>query len=247
MSSGASYMNFGQKVSLTISVLGLIVAFTGLALSDGVSGLTKRADVVADWESTNLDGLADSPGYIDVLSFRNRGNAASKNVSLIINFDSEVPDYDLSSDEDIGEADIDGRRLKVRMERLSVGSNLKVSMFSRSPIVYDASYIDDSGNHKISINDNDTSRRSLVDFILLLVLIVSLLVIVWIFRRASESALMDTLESHHNEIQETLREVLDEIGNVEVAVKDSYGSSVTEPNGNDKGLSQRIAELMSKV
>jgi hypothetical protein len=73
------------------------------------------------------------------------------------------------------------------------------------------------------------------------------LAIVWIYRRASESALIDTLQNHQNEIQESLREVRDEIGNIEVVVKDPYGSVTAEPNGNDKGFSQRLADLMNKI
>jgi hypothetical protein len=239
-------MNWGQRISLIISVLSFLVAFVGLTLSDSVSDLIEKADVLAIQDSTKLDGLADSNGYIDVLNFRNRGNIASKNINMVIDFESEVPDYKLSSDEDIGGTDVDGRRLRVRMDRLSVSSSLKITMFSKFPIIYDASYIDDSGKHKVSV-DNDTAQRSLIDMILLLVIIVSLLAIVWIYRRASESALIDTLQNHQNEIQESLREVRDEIGNIEVVVKDPYGSVTAEPNGNDKGFSQRLADLMNKI
>lgn len=246
MSSGINYMNWGQRISLIISVLSFLVAFVGLTLSDSVSDLIEKADVLAIQDSTKLDGLADSNGYIDVLNFRNRGNVASKNINLVIDFESEVPVHKLLSDEDIGGADVDGRRLRVRMDRLSVSSRLKITMFSKSPIIYDASYIDDSGNHKVSV-DNDTTQRSLIDMILLLVIIVSLLAIVWIYRRASESALIDTLQNHQKEIQESLREVRDEIGNIEVTVKEPYGSVTEEPIGSDKGFSQRLADLMNKI
>ncbi|MDX8399097.1 MAG: hypothetical protein R8K20_02475 [Gallionellaceae bacterium] len=154
--------------------------------------------------------------------------------------------FELSSDEDIEEKEVNGRRLKVRMDRLSINSSLKITMFSELPISYDTSYIDDSGNHKVSIN-SDVAQRSLIDMILLLVIIVSLLAIVWIYRRASESALMETLQSHQNEIQERLREVRDEIGNIEVVVKDPNGAVSTEPDDNDKGISQRLADLMNKI
>lgn len=246
MSSGTNHMSLGERISLAISVLSFIVAFVSLTLSDSMSDLIEKADVVATQESTKLDGLADSSGYIDTLNFRNRGNAASKNINLIVDFESEVPDYKLSSDEDIGKKDINGRRLRVRMDRLSTSSSLKITMFSKLPIVYEASYIDDSGNHKVSVN-NDTAQRSLIDTILLLVIIGSLLGIVWIYRRASESALIETLQSHQNETQESLREIRDEIGNIEVIFKDSHDSATTEPDGNDKGINQRLADLINKI
>lgn len=246
MSSETNYMNWGYRISLIISVLSFLVAFVGLTLSDSVSDLIEKADVLATQDSTKLDGLADSNGYIDVLNFRNRGNVASKNINLVIDFESELPAYKLSSDEDIGGTDVDGRRLRVRMDRLSVSSSLKITMFSKFPIIYDASYIDDSGKHKISV-ENDTAQQSLIDIILLIVIIVSLLAIVWIYRRVSESALIDTLQNHQNEIQERLREVRDEIGNIEVVVREPGGSVVDGANNNDKGFSQRLADLINKI
>lgn len=246
MSSGTNHMNWGQRISLVIAVLSFLVAFVSLTLSDSMSDLIDKADVIAIQDSTKLDGLADLDGYIVTLNLRNRGNSASNNINFIISFKSEVPEYRLSSDEDIGETDIKDRRLKVSMDRLSVSSSLKITMFSKLPIIYDAFYIDDRGKHKISVS-NDTAQRSLVDMILLLVIIVSLLAIVWIYRRASESALIETLQNHQNEIQERLREVLDEIGNIEVVVKNPYGSVTGEPDVNDKGLTQRIADLITKL
>lgn len=246
MPSRTNYMNWGQRISLAIAALSFLVSFIGLTLSDSVSDLIEKADVVAIQDTTKLDGLADSSGYIYTLNLRNRGNAASKNINLVIDFEPNIPDYKLSSEEDIGKADISGRRLRVRMDRLSINSSLKIRMFSKLPIIYEASYIDDSGKHKVSPK-SDTAKRSLVDTILLLIIIVSLLTIVWIYRRVSESALIETLQNHQNEIQERLREVRDEIGNIEVVVRDSSGSVTTDPDDNDKGFSQRLADLMNKI
>lgn len=244
MPSGVKRMGIRDKIGLAVSVLSLLVAFISLSISDSVSDLIQRADVVAIQDSTKLDGLVSSSGYINTLNLRNRGNAASKNISVLIYFKSKVPDFELSSDEDIGEREITGSRLKIRLDRLSINSSIKITMFSNLPVYYDMSYIDDNGNHKITI-DTDTAQRSLVDIILLLVLIVSLLAIVWIYRRASESALMDILQSHQNEIQERLREVRDEISNIEVVVNDPNGSVSSGPD--DKGIGQRLADFMSKI
>lgn len=243
MSSGTNHMSWGERISLTISVLTFLVAFIGLTLSDSVSDLIEKSDIVATQDSINLNGLTDSSGYIDTLKLRNRGNAASKNMILIIEFESGIPDYEISSNEDVGKTDVRGHRLRIRMDRLSVNSSLNIKMYSMLPVNYEASYIDDSGNYKVTSN-NRTNQRSLVDMILLLLIIVSLLAIVWIYRRASESALIETLENHQNEIQERLREVRDEIGNIEVVVKDSSSSVTTEPD--DRGVSQRIADWMNK-
>lgn len=244
MSSGTNYMSWAERISLTISVLTFLVAFIGLTLSDSVSDLIEKSDIVATKDSINLNGLTDSSGYIDTLNLRNRGNAASKDMILIVEFESGIPDYEISSNEDVGKADVSGHRLRVRMDRLSINSSLSIKMYSMLPVSYEASYIDDSGNYKVTSN-NGTNQRSLVDMILLLLVIVSLLAIVWIYRRASESALIEILENHQNEIQERLREVRDEIGNIEVVVKDTSGSVTTEPD--DKGVSQRLADWMNKI
>ena len=203
-------MGLGERISLVVSILSFLVAFIGLTLSDSVSHLSNKADIVAVNDSIKLNQLINYSGYIDTLNLKNRGRSASKNIKLIIEFSVGIPKFELSSDEDIGNTEIKGHRLKIPLKRLSSNSNLKITMFSESPISYDAHYIDDSGNHKITMY-NETSQRSLLDVILALIIVVSLLAIVWIYRRASESALMTTLESHQNEIQEKLREVRDEV------------------------------------
>ncbi|WP_083003203.1 hypothetical protein [Halomonas sp. GT] len=246
MSSETKNMNLAQKISLTISVLTFVVGFVGLTLSDSVSDLIEKVDIVVIQDSIKLDGLAESDGYINTLNLRNRGNASSTNMILIVDFESKMPDYNISSDEDLGETDISGNRLRVRMDRLSINSSLSIKMFSKFPISYEASYIDDSGNHKLYAN-KDTAQRSLVDMILLLIVIISLLIIVWICRKASENALIETLQNHQNEIQDRLREVRDEIGNIEVVVKDSPNSVTAETEGNDKGFSQRLSDFMNKI
>lgn len=246
MSSGTKNMSLVERISLVTSALTFVVAFIGLTLSDSVSDLIEKADVVVIQDSIKLDGLAESNGYINTFNLRNQGNASSKNMILIIDFDSEIPDYNISSDEDLGETDISGHRLRVRIDRLSVNSSLNIKMFSRFPVSYEASYIDDSGNHELHAN-NGTAQRSLVDLILLITVIISLLAVVWIYRRASENALIEILQNHQNELQDSLREVRDEIGNIEVVVKDSTSSITAETEGNDKGFSQRLSDFMNKI
>jgi hypothetical protein len=236
-------MGWGARASLAVSILSFIVAFTGLTLSDSVSNIISKSDVVAVNDTIKLNSLVNQDGYIETLNLRNRGGSASKNVKLIIEFSLEIPKFELTSDEDIGKPEIKGLRLNVPLARLSSNSNLKITMFSESPISYNINYIDDSGNHKITMY-RELAQKSMLDMILILVIIVSLLAIVWIFRRASESVLMATLETHQSEIQIKLREVRDEISNIEVVVNEPSNTSTTELNDSDKGIVQRLADFI---
>jgi hypothetical protein len=243
MSSTVNQMGWGARASLAVSILSFIVAFTGLTLSDSVSNIISKSDVVAVNDTIKLNSLVNQDGYIETLNLRNRGGSASKNVKLIIEFSLEIPKFELTSDEDIGKPEIKGLRLNVPLARLSSNSNLKITMFSESPISYNINYIDDSGNHKITMY-RELAQKSMLDMILILVIIVSLLAIVWIFRRASESVLMATLETHQSEIQIKLREVRDEISNIEVVVNEPSNTSTTELNDSDKGIVQRLADFI---
>lgn len=246
MSSTVNNMGWGERISLTVSILSFLVAFIGLTLSDSVSKLSSKADIVVINDTVKLDSLINQSGYIEMLNLKNRGRSASKNVKLIVEFSVEIPKYELASDEDIGKPEVKGRRLNIPLERLSSNSSLKITMFSESPISYDLNYIDDSGNHKITMY-RESAQRNILDMILLLVIIISLLAIVWIYRRASESTLMATLETHQSEIQVKLREVRDEIGNIEVVVNEPNNTSTTELNENDKGIGQRLADFINKI
>ncbi|GAC25854.1 hypothetical protein GMES_3577 [Paraglaciecola mesophila KMM 241] len=246
MSSAVNQMGWGEKISLGVSILSFLVAFIGLTLSDSVSKISSKADIVATNDTIKLNSLINQNGYIETLNLKNRGRSASKNVKLIVEFFVEIPKFELTSDEDIGKPEIKGRRLKIPLERLSSNSNLKITMFSDSPISYDINYIDDSGNHKITMY-RETAQRDMLDMILILVIIISLLAVVWIYRRASESALMATLETHQSEIQVKLREVRDEIGNIEVVVNEPNSSSTAELNESDKGIGQRLADFITKI
>lgn len=208
MPSTVNKMSWGARASLTVSILSFVVAFIGLTLSDSVSKIISKSDVVAVSDTIKLNSLINQNGYIETLNLINRGSSASKNVKLIIEFSVEIPKFQLTSDEDIGKPEIKGLRLNVPLARLSSNSNLKITMFSESPISYNINYIDDSGNHKITMYSG-LAQRSMLDMILILVIIISLLAIVWFFKKASESALMATLETHQNEIQIKLREMRD--------------------------------------
>lgn len=239
-------MGLGERISLLVSILSLLVAFIGLTLSDNVKSISNKADIIAVNDKIKLYPLINQTGYISTLNLKNRGGSASKNIKLIMEFSSEIPKYELSSDEDIGKPETKGLKLNIPLERLSSNSNLKIMMFSESPISYDVNYIDDTGNHKIMIH-SEPAQRDILDMVLILVIILSLLVIVWIFRKASESALMATLESHQKEIQVKLREVRDDIGNIEVVVNDPSNTPTTELSINDKGIGQRLADFITKI
>jgi|CEGE01.1.fsa_nt_gi hypothetical protein len=246
MSSAVNQMSWGERISLVVSILSFLVAFIGLTLSDNVSSISNKADIIAVNDTIKLNPLINQSGYIDTLNLKNLGRSASKNIKLIMEFSSEIPKYELSSDEDIGNPEANGRKLNIPLERLSSNSNLKIIMFSESPISYDVNYIDDSGNHKLMMY-SEPAQRSMLDMLLILVIVISLLAIVWIFRKASESALMATLENHQNEIQVKLREVRDDIGNIEVVVNDPNNTSTTGLSENDKGIGQRLADFITKI
>jgi len=246
MSLGTDKMGWGEKISLMISILSFIVAFVGLTLSENVSNLGSKAEIVSIEDSIKLKSLINADGYISITNLINRGTAASKEIKIIVNFKTSVPKYEVSSDEDIGEVEVKGSSLKVPLDRLSIGSNLKITMYSNSPISYDIHYVDDSGKHQI-LDGIKTKQRNLLDVLLLLVIIVSLLAIVWIYKRVSESSLINTLESHQNEIQEKLLEVRDEIGNIEVVVSEPNNGGSSEPGDSEKGIGQRLADFITKI
>jgi hypothetical protein len=58
---------------------------------------------------------------------------------------------------------------------------------------------------------------------------------------------MATLETHQSEIQVKLREVRDEIGNIEVVVNEPNNTSATGLSENDKGIGQRLADFITKI
>lgn len=246
MSSTVNKIGWGERISLAVSILSFLVAFIGLTLSDSVSKISSKADIVVVNDTIKLDSLINQNGYIETINLKNRGRSASKNVKLIVEFSEEIPKFELTSDEDIGKPEVKERRLNIPLERLSSSSNLKIIMFSESPILYDLNYIDDSGNHKVTVY-TESAQRNMLDMILLLVIIISLLATVWIYRRASESTLMATLETHQSEIQVKLREVRDEIGNIEVVVNEPNNASTAELNENDKGIGQRLADFITKI
>ncbi|AWF80457.1 hypothetical protein BTJ40_06315 [Microbulbifer sp. A4B17] len=246
MSSTVSKLGWGEKISLAVSTLSFLVAFIGLVLSDSVSNISNKADIVAVNDTIKLNPLISQNGYIDTLNLKNRGRSASKNIKIIIGFSEKIPKFELSSDENIGRPEAKGRKLNISLERLSSNSNLKITMFSESPISYNVNYIDDSGNHKITMY-SEPAQRSILDMVLILVIVISLLAIVWIYRRASESALMAALDTHQSEIQVKLREMRDEIGNIEVVVNEPSNTSTTGLNENDKGIGQRLADFINKI
>ncbi len=244
MTSVANQMSWGGRITLAVPILSLLIALIGLILSDSVSRISNKAEIIAVNDSIKLDPLINYKGYIDTLNLKNQGRAASKNIKLIVEFPSEIPKFQLSSDEDIGEPEVNGRRLSIPFKRLSSNSNLRITMFSELPISYEVNYIDDNGNHKITMN-RDSSHRNLLDMILIFVIIISLLIIVWIYRRTSESALMTTLETHQNELQIKIREVRDEIGNIEVVINEPSNIPVSRSIENGKGIKQRLTDFIT--
>lgn len=245
MSSGSSQKSWTEKALLVLSALTFLVSFVGLALSDSVASLWKGADVTALTNSTQLASLGRSNGYIETLLVENRGSAPSKNFDLVVEFSGDTPTLHFSSNEDIGEAGVEGNVLKIRMKRLSVNSRLKISMLSDLPIEYNASYIDDNGNQEL-LEYTTNGQQNLADIVFLLLVVISLLLIVWIYKRASESQLMVTLNIHQASIQESLREIRDEIGNIEVVVNEPASGVSSEPDDAGRGVRQRLADFMNR-
>lgn len=245
MSSIANKMGWGDKVTLLVSIIGLIISFFALALSDDLASVISKSEITASNDSISLVPLIEKKGYIDILNLKNKGNIASKNIKIIVEFSSGIPRFQLYSDEDIGKYEVLGERLSVPLERLSSNSSLKIAMFSENPISYVSSYIDDTGNHKVTMN-KELSPRSFLEVLWVLVIIVSLLVIVWVYKRASESNLISTLVTHQNEVQVKLREIREEIGNIEVVVKEPSGLATSDDGDGAQGAIKRLSAYIMK-
>ena len=231
-----------DKITLTVSLLGLVISFVGLTVSDGVTRLISNPNLVFLSNNVELASLAQTNGYVGSISIKNVGNAASKNLKLIFDFDVPVPKYILVTDEDLGVAHAKDHRLSVPMERLSSESTLEVQFISNAPITYSVPYIDDSGRGNVT-EYVSYSGLDLLNVVFTSVIIISLLLIFWIIRRKADYKLQMTLDSHQENIDIKLRELREDIDNIEVVINEP--SESIRPT-TDRGAGQRLIDFISR-
>lgn len=238
MNAEYNKMKLSDKITLVLSILSFLVAFLGFIFSESILSLSKNVEIVSIKDSTNLTPLTGDNGYLDTLVLKNEGNKTSKNIKLILTFIDKVPKFEILSDEDVVKKDVGKNKLQISLSRLANNSKLKLVMFSKSKLNYQIHYIDDEGKSEI-IDYKDKAARSYWDVISMLVVVISMGLIVWIFRRSSNSNLEEALERHQKDFQEKLREVKDEIGNIEVTITPVNGATA-----DDKGFTQRLVDLI---
>jgi len=178
-------MGLSEKTTLIISILSFLVAFIGFILSDTISDLRKTVEITSIKDSTNLHFLTGKKGYIDTLLLRNEGNETSKNIKLIVTFPHNIPQHEVLSDEDVVKKESNGQKLQISLDRLSNNSKLKLVMFSEKKLDYQVHYIDDNGKNEVT-QHTSLNKRSYWDVLSIFVVVISMGIIVWIFRRSSQ-------------------------------------------------------------
>ena len=228
-----------EKLQLIVAVLTFIVACVGLVFSDSYTPLFGGTEIVFFEEKVKINKLTQLKENVGLIKIKNVGKTSSENLKIIVDFQSVIPKYDVYSEEDITKIEVVGDSLRIALERLSTDSNIKVSTISKDPIAFEMFYIDDSGKHEVKRGVQGRTSK-LRDVIWLVLVVGSLLAIVWIYKKASESFLIKVLEGHQNTIQENLRELKDDIGNIEIIVNDS--DSGAAPNS----FTQRLSDFISR-
>jgi len=233
-------MRDNGKITLIVAILSLLVASLGLILSDNVRRLTNNAEIVAVEDSVDLEPLIGQKGVIATETIVNKGTASSSNFRAIFKFDSVIPKYEIISDEKIGDIEVEGLAIKIPIDRLSINSSIKLIMYSPRSFEYSKRYIDDTGNYEF-LKGIERSKFNTINLIFLIVIFLSLFFIVFFYKKASETVLISTLEAHQTEINRKIREVRDEVENIEVVISD------VDSNGeNGKGLKKRLGDFISK-
>ncbi|MEL0639461.1 hypothetical protein V6260_02445 [Pseudoalteromonas aliena] len=243
MSTNYKRMSLSEKATLIISILSFLVAFIGFVLSDSISDLSKTVEITSSKESTNLNSLTGKKGYIDTLVLRNIGNETSKNIKIIVTFPQNAPKYEVLSDEDVLKQESNGKKLQISLDRFSNNSKIKLVMFSENTLYYQVHYIDDNGKNEVT-KHTSFIKRSYWDVLSIFVVVISMGIIAWIFRRASENNLEEALENHQRDFQDKLREIKDEIGNIEITVTSTNGMPDDTGSSDAKGITQRLVDFM---
>lgn len=239
-------MNLSDRILVVMAALALIVSVIVLGISEDARSIYKVANLSLVKEVVDLKKINGGSGYVGFAKIENVGGAASEKLKLIFSFEGVVPKYEVTSDEDVGNITVKDKDLRVSMDRLSSSANLKVSMQSIAPISYVVKYVDDGGAGDV-VSSVAGSTINILNVVFLIVIFGSLLVLVRIFRRASESNLISLLTAHQNSIQDGFREIRDEIGNIEVVVNDIGEGSGSASLAKTRGVTQRLSELMSKI
>ncbi len=232
--------NNGNITLIIIAILSLLVSILGLVFSDNVLKLANNAEVVALKDSVKLKPLIGQKGLITTVTIINKGTAASINFRAIFKFDTVIPKYVITSDEKIGDIETEGLTIKIPIDRLSINSSIKLTMYSLESFDYSKRYIDDTGNYEF-LRGIESSKLNIANLIFIIVIVLSLLFIVYFYKKVSETVLISTLEAHQTEINRKIREVRDEVENIEVIIND------VDSNGeNGKGLGKRLGDFISK-
>ena len=116
-------------------------------------------------------------------------------------------------------------------------------MFSEKTLHYQVHYIDDNGKNEVT-KHTSFNKRSYWDVLSIFVVVISMGIIAWIFRRASENNLEEALDSHQRDFQEKLREIKDEIGNIEITVTSTNGIPADSATSDGKGITQRLVDFI---
>lgn len=233
-------MSTSDTILLICAVLTFVISFVTLALSDNVKSLIGTAKITATDDSINLLELASVDGYLNIFKLTNVGSNPAEDIKIVIDFSSEITNYEIYSDEEYTSKSVNDGDLRISFDRLSTNSELKILTYSKELSGFNAYYIDNSGKYEINHNLINTSQ-SLLDILLLTIVVLSLLIIVWMYKKISESTLIETLESHQTEIQKGIREMRDEIGNIEIVVEDRPRSD------SSSGFGKTISDLMAKM
>jgi len=222
-------MPWKDRAGLVVASLSLIVSFLALAVSKDVVSVFKKSDLVSVRETLKLSKFSNDPSYLDILSVQNVGSGASGKLILIVGFDGSVPKYEVSSNEDVRNIEVNGGELRVAMDRLSSESKVKILMYSQKVASYRVGFVDDDGVGVVR-DKSGPERVSMLSLTLMLVMILSLLLVVWISRRLMEGKVLKVLEVHQNSVQDRFREIQENIGNLESRVG---GPITTSPIGVD--------------
>ena len=119
-------------------------------------------------------------------------------------------------------------------------------MHSKSQDVKKITYIDDSGNKEI-VFGVVTKEFNLFNLVLLIIMLISLFVIIWIYKRISENYLEKTLEYHQNQMEEKLREIKNEISNIEITVNPPAQGNIGFQEHSITNLTRRLGEFINNV
>jgi hypothetical protein len=239
-------MKVYDRITVLLSTLALIVSVIVLCISEDARSIYKGPELSLSKDYVDLKKVGGGSGYVGFAKIENKGGASSEKLKLIISFDGAIPKYDVQSDEDVGGVVVKDKDVRVSLDRLSSNASVNISMYSGSPFLYSVKFVDDSGGGEVG-GFGGVKSINLINVFFIFLMIVSLLFLLRVFKRVSEADLKLLLENHHASICKDLRDVRNEIGDIEVFVNAAGTSQSTEPALRSKGVAQRLSEFMGKI